>query len=160
MGGGRRIAGVSAPPPTVAPATDADLDEVLPLLAGYQRFYTGESQSDERNRAFLRRFLGEAGRLLVARDGAGRAVGFANLYWTFSSTTAEEHVHLNDLFVAGDVRGGGIGAALIEASRSVARERGSRTLSWQTALDNRVAQRLYERTGAERSAWFEYELEA
>ncbi len=144
----------------IAAATEDDLDEVLPLFAGYQRFYTGAAREDEHNRAFLRRFLGDAGRLLVARDDAGRAVGFANLYWTFSSTTAEEHVHLNDLFVADDVRGGGWGAQLIEASRTVARERGSRTLSWMTALDNRTAQRLYERTGAERSAWCEYELDA
>jgi hypothetical protein len=40
----------------------------------------------------------------------------------------------------------------------VAAERGSTTLSWMTALDNQRAQRLYERMGAERSAWFEYEL--
>ena len=65
---------------------------------------------------------------------------------------------LNDLFVAEDVRGGGVGRALIDAALDVARERGSSSLSWQTALDNRTAQRLYERTGAERSAWFEYEL--
>ena len=50
-------------------ATEDDLDDVLPLFAGYQRFYTGEQQPDEKNRAFLRRFVGdEAGRLLIARD--------------------------------------------------------------------------------------------
>jgi ribosomal protein S18 acetylase RimI-like enzyme len=144
----------------IRPATEQDIDEVLPLFGGYQRFYTGAAQDDDRNRAFLRRFLGDDGRLLVARDDNGAAVGFANLYWTFSSTTAEEHVLLNDLFVSQEARGGGVGLHLIEAARAVARERGSRTLSWQTALDNRAAQRLYERTGAERSAWFEYELDA
>jgi GNAT superfamily N-acetyltransferase len=144
----------------IRPATEQDIDEVLPLFGGYQRFYTGEIQTDDRNRAFLRRFLGEAGQLLVARDDNGAAVGFANLYWTFSSTTAEDHVLLNDLFVSEDARGGGVGLQLIEAARTIARKRGSSTLSWMTALDNRTAQRLYERTGAERSAWFEYELEA
>jgi GNAT superfamily N-acetyltransferase len=147
--------------PAIAPATEADLDDVLPLFAGYQRFYTGRAQPDDKNRAFLTRFVtGEAGRLLVARDEEGAAVGFANLYWTFTSTEAEEHVLLNDLFVAEAARGAGVGLALIEASRAVARERGSATLTWQTALDNRTAQRLYERTGADRSAWFEYELDA
>jgi RimJ/RimL family protein N-acetyltransferase len=29
---------------------------------------------------------------------------------------------------------------------------------WSTALDNRRAQRLYEHMGAERTAWFEYEI--
>ena len=144
----------------IRPATQQDIDEVLPLFGGYQRFYTGEIQTDDRNRDFLRRFLGEAGRLLVARDDNGAVLGFANLYWTFSSTTAEDHVLLNDLFVAEDARGSGVGLALIEAARAAARERGSSTMSWMTALDNRIAQRLYERTGAERSAWFEYELEA
>jgi GNAT superfamily N-acetyltransferase len=148
--------------PTISTATTEDLDDVLPLFAGYQRFYTGTAQDDAKNRAFLSRFVnGEAGRLLVARDDAdGAALGFANLYWTFSSTIAEEHVLMNDLFVSERARGKGVGLALIEAARTVARERGSKTLSWETALDNRVAQRLYERTGAERSVWFEYDLDA
>jgi GNAT superfamily N-acetyltransferase len=146
--------------PTISTATEADLDEVLPLFAGYQTFYTGTAQPDEKNRAFLRRFVdGDAGRLLVARNDSGAVVGFANLYWTFSSTLAEEHVLMNDLFVSDAARGGGVGFALIEAARDVARERGSRSLSWETALDNRTAQRLYERTGADRNVWFEYDLE-
>ena len=149
-------------PPTISTATGADLDDVLPLFAAYQTFYTGTAQPDEKNRAFLKRFVdGEAGRLLIARDAEdGTALGFANLYWTFSSTIAEEHVLMNDLFVTEDARGKGVGFALIEAARAVAKERGSKTLSWETALDNRVAQRLYERTGAERYVWFEYDLEA
>lgn len=146
----------------ISTATADDLDEVLPLFAGYQLFYTGEAQDDEKNRAFLSRFVaGEAGRLLVARDDeSGEALGFANLYWTFSSTVAEEHVLLNDLFVSERARGKGVGRGLIEAARAVAAERGSAKLSWQTAQDNDVAQRLYDQTGAERSAWFEYELDA
>jgi GNAT superfamily N-acetyltransferase len=146
--------------PAISTATDADLDDVLPLFAGYQRFYTGEAQDDAKNRAFLGRFVSdEAGRLLVAReDVSGEVLGFATLYWTFSSTIAEEHVLMNDLFVSEQARGQGVGFALIEAARDVARERGSKTLSWETAVDNRTAQRLYERTGADRYVWFEYDL--
>ena len=149
-------------PITVSPATEGDLDEVVELFAGYQRFYTGTDAGPEANGAFLRRFVApsEAGLLLVARHDAGRVVGFANLYWTFSSTEAREQVHLNDLFTAEDARGHGVGRALIEASAAVARDRGSPSLTWQTAVDNRAAQRLYESTGAERSIWFEYELDA
>ena len=154
--GFRRIASV----PTISPATEADLDDVLPLFAGYQRFYTGTQQDDGKNRAFLTRFvIGDAGRLLIARDDeTNEALGFANLYWTFSSTLAEEHVLMNDLFVSERARGQNVGFELIAAARDVARERGSRSLSWETALDNRTAQRLYERTGAERFVWFEYDL--
>jgi GNAT superfamily N-acetyltransferase len=147
--------------PQITTATDADLDEALALFAGYQTFYTGRAQPEAKNRAFLSRFVnGDAGRLLLARGDDGTALGLANLYWTFSSTVAEERVLLNDLFVAAHARGRGVGLALITAAARVAKERGSPTLTWQTALDNRTAQRLYERTGAARSAWFEYELDA
>ena len=143
----------------IRPATDGDLDALLPLFAGYQAFYAGSPQDDAKNRAFLERFTSDReGRVLVARTGDGTMLGFATLYWTLTSITAEEHVLMNDLFVHESARGSGVGKALIEAASDVARERGSANLSWSTALDNRTAQRLYERMGAERSAWFEYEL--
>ncbi len=148
--------------PAIAPATEADLVDVLPLFAGYQRFYAGEARSDDENRAFLTRFIAphDAGLLLLARDdhGNGNSVGFANLYWTYSSISAREHVLMNDLFVADDGRGSGVGHALIEAAAAITRGRGAQHLTWQTAVDNRRAQRLYERFQAERTIWFEYEL--
>jgi GNAT superfamily N-acetyltransferase len=148
-------------PMVIARATDADLDDLLGLFAGYQTFYAGTPQDDARNRAFLQRFTtrGEAGRILLARTTDGTALGFATLYWTLSSITAGDHVLLNDLFVHESARGAGVGKALVDAAADVARAQGSTHLSWLTALDNRAAQRLYERMGAERSAWFEYELE-
>ena len=146
-------------PVSVSPATRTDLDGLLSLFAGYQRFYENDSPDDERNCAFFAQFVAssDAGLLLVAKDGDA-IVGFANLYWTFSSVSAEPHALMNDLFVAETARSGGVGRALIEASRAAARDRGITRMSWSTALDNRRAQALYEKTGAERSAWFEYEL--
>jgi GNAT superfamily N-acetyltransferase len=148
-------------PLDIRPATSDDLDDALPLFAGYQRFYAGEAQPDERNRAFLARFVapGDDGLLLLARDGeTSEPLGFANLYWTFSSVSAREHALMNDLFVADGARGRDVGHALIEAATEAARERGLDHMSWQTAVDNRRAQRLYERFDAERTIWFEYEV--
>jgi hypothetical protein len=48
--------------------------------------------------------------------------------------------------------------AELESSAAVARERGAHQLEWATAPDNGTAQRLYDRTGAERSEWISYEL--
>ena len=67
---------------------------------------------------------------------------------------------MNDLFVVPELRGGGVGRALIEASLEVARERGAAQLEWQTAPDNHTAQRLYDSTGAHRSTWISYDLPA
>jgi GNAT superfamily N-acetyltransferase len=149
---------VSQAPALIKPLGEDDYERVLPLIAGYQRFY--EAEPDEaRNRAFFRRFLAPSddGLLLGAWVGE-ELVGFATLYWTFSSTNAAEAALMNDLFVAEGHRGSGVGLALIEASVRAARDRGMRHLEWLTHIDNREAQRLYERTGAERSAWFGYEI--
>ena len=148
--------------PTVAPArTEQDLELLLPLIADYQRFYGVEAPDEDRNREFFRRFLPpyDAGMLLVARDAEpDRVVGHACLYWTQSSISVHEVVLMNDLFVVGDRRGGGVGRALIDAAADVGRERGAAKLEWQTALDNATAQRLYDATGAERSTWLTYAL--
>jgi GNAT superfamily N-acetyltransferase len=143
----------------IAPVSTAEFEALLPLIAAYQRFYEVEQIDAERNRSFFRRFLApsEDGVLLGARDG-GKLVGYACLYWHFSSLSAAESVLMNDLFVSEAVRGRGVGRALIEASAAVARERGAAHLEWATAPDNLAAQRLYDSTGAERSEWVEYEL--
>jgi GNAT superfamily N-acetyltransferase len=145
----------------IAPITVAEYEDLLPLVAAYQRFYEVEDIDEERNREFFRRFLApsEDGLLLGARR-EGRLVGHACLYWHFSSTAARETVLMNDLFVIPELRGEGVGRALIEASLEVARERGAASLEWQTAPDNHTAQRLYDSTGAERSTWLTYELPA
>src|SRR3989442_1018505 len=96
----------------VEPLGEQDLDAVIPLIAGYQRFY-GAVPDDARNRSFFRRFLppSEDG-LLLGAWSREELVGFATLYWTFSSTEAAEAVLMNDLFVRPDRRGMGIGRAL------------------------------------------------
>jgi GNAT superfamily N-acetyltransferase len=143
----------------IAPIAASEYEELLPLIAAYQGFYEEDDIQTERNREFFRRFLApsEVGLLLGGRSG-GRLVGYACLYWHFSSTKACESVLMNDLFVDPELRGGGVGRALIEASAAVARQRGASKLEWQTAPDNHTAQRLYDSTGAQRSTWLTYEL--
>ena len=153
--GGGVPAGVQIEPLRIA----AELEQLLPVIAAYQRFYEVEDIDDDRNRAFFARFLSPSddGAILVARDGE-EIRGYACLYWHLSSLAAAETVLMNDLFVAEEARGQGVGRALIEASAAVARERGAAWLEWVTAPDNTRAQALYDSTGAERSEWIEYEL--
>jgi GNAT superfamily N-acetyltransferase len=143
----------------IAPITDGEFEELQPLIAAYQRFYEVEEIDEDRNRTFFRRFLApsEDGLLLGARRD-GKLVGYACLYWHFSSLEAVESVLMNDLFVSEEARGGGVGRALIEATAEVARERGVPFVEWSTEPDNHTAQGLYDSTGAERSEWFSYEL--
>jgi GNAT superfamily N-acetyltransferase len=149
----------------VRPATAAELGLLLPLIADYQRFYAGSAREEGHNAAFFGRFLApsDAGLLIGAfeeDEGGGPPAGYTCLYWTFSSVSATEVVLLNDLYVRPERRGGGVAQALVAAAVDVARERGASHVRWFTALDNRRAQRLYERLGTQRTAWFEYEIPA
>jgi GNAT superfamily N-acetyltransferase len=145
----------------VGPVQEQEFETLLPMIAAYQRFYEVEDVDGDRNRFFFRRFLApsEDGELLAARDESGSILGYACLYWHFSSLAAVETVLMNDLFVAPEARGRGIGRALIEASREVARARGAGWLEWATAPDNHTAQRLYDSMTSEKSTWLEYELD-
>ncbi len=144
----------------IRPIRRDELEEALPLIAGYQRFYLAEPD-DERNVRFFSRFLApsEEG-LLLGAWVEGKLVGFATIYWTHSSTRADDIGLLNDLFVSDDVRGTGVGRALIRASADAARAAGKAHLEWFTAIDNDRAQRLYDSMPeAERSAWYAYEID-
>jgi GNAT superfamily N-acetyltransferase len=139
--------------------TAEEFEALVPMIAAYQRFYEVPDPDDERNRVFFRRFLAPSddGLLLAARVDSELA-GYACLYWTFSSLSAEEVVLMNDLYVAEEHRSAGVGRALIDVAAAVARDRGAGHLEWATAPDNERAQRLYDATGAERSVWVTYEL--
>ena len=143
----------------ISPITAEEYEQVVPLIADYQRFYGVDEPDEAVNDAFFRRFLApsDVGLLLGAWAGDELA-GYACLYWTFSSVTPGDVVLMNDLFVAASHRGSGVGRALVDAALATARERGAIALRWMTAIDNRSAQAAYERMDAERSAWFEYEL--
>jgi GNAT superfamily N-acetyltransferase len=143
----------------IEPIAAEQLERLLPLIAAYQRFYGVEQIDAERNRRFFSRFLSPSDDgLLLGAWREDELVGYACLYWSFTSLVPAETVLLNDLFVDPAARGEGVGRALIEASAAAGRERGAQRLEWVTQTTNETAQRLYDSTDAEKSAWIEYEL--
>jgi GNAT superfamily N-acetyltransferase len=143
---------------TISPATDAELDDLLPLIAEYQRFY-GAEPNDSRNRRFFARFIApsEDGLLLGAWEGK-QGIGFACLYWTFSSVAASDIALMNDLLVRPASRSRGVGRLLISSAIRHAAARGCDRLVWETAPANERAQRLYGQFPATTSHWLEYSL--
>ncbi len=145
---------------TVREASPADTEAVAPLFDAYRQFY--EQPADPAlARAFIAERLerGESVIFLAERDG--RAVGFVQLYPLFSSTAARPRRLwlLNDLFVAPEARGSGIGRALMARARQLAEETGACGLELATARTNMAAQRLYESLGYRRDDQFlRYEL--
>jgi GNAT superfamily N-acetyltransferase len=144
--------------------TERDLPDLLPLMRGYCDFYKS-SPSDDALVAMSRALIADPdceGLQLIARDtdDGGRAIGFATIFWTWSTNAAARLGIMNDLFVSPEARGGGVAEELIEACVERCRRRGAVRLEWQTALDNHRAQAVYERVGGTREQWYDYWLPA
>jgi GNAT superfamily N-acetyltransferase len=146
----------------VTRVSEDDLGDLLPLMRGYSDFYEVEPTDDALltlSRALIADPQHE-GIQFVARDSAGAALGFATVYWLWSTSRAARIGLMNDLFTAPEARRQGVGEALIAACLDAVRERGAQILQWQTARDNHTAQALYERVGGIREQWYDYYLEA
>ncbi|MGH9230611.1 MAG: GNAT family N-acetyltransferase [Acidimicrobiales bacterium] len=145
----------------IAAVGEADLAELLPLMRAYCDFY-GVAPGDAALLDLAHTLVADPDRegfQLIARDDDGRAMGFATVYWSWSTLAAARTAIMNDLFVHPDARGTGLAEALVEECRVRSGRRGAVSMGWQTRKDNARAQRLYERVGASRAEWVDYWLD-
>lgn len=137
----------------ISRATGADLGELLALVAAYRAFYEREPEP-EHERDFMARNLAEKRSVVfIARRGRN-AVGFAQLFQTYSTVWLGPSLILEDLYVAPEGRRGGVASALLARAEHYAREIGAVGMFLETAMDNAVAQSVYERAGWTREARF------
>jgi GNAT superfamily N-acetyltransferase len=131
----------------ITPLTDADFGALVPLFDAYRVFYKQPSDL-ALARDYLAKRLG-AGEYVgfLARDAAGKAIGFALMSQTFSSVALKRIWLLNDIFVDPQVRKSGAGAALMKAVEDFARTTGAGRLDLFTARTNATAQSVYKRAG-------------
>ena len=136
----------------------ADLDLIVPLFDEYRQFYR-QPPDLEITRCFLfERFERNESVIFVAIDGDA-ALGFTQLYPSFSSASLARIFVLNDLFVSPQARRRGVGRLLLEAAAEFGRNAGATRLVLSTELTNKTAQSLYERLGWKRDTLFcSYEL--
>jgi len=83
-----------------------------------------------------------------------KALGFTQLYPSFSSVSMARTFILNDLFVVPQARGMGVGKSLLKTARDYAARIGAVRLSLSTSIDNSAAQTLYEQQGWARDRQF------
>lgn len=140
-------------------ATPADLSLLVPLFDGYRRFYR-QSSDPARAERFLRERLEQGESVIFLALVGATALGFVQLYPSFWSVAACRSWILNDLYVAPESRGTGVGRALLERARAHAESTGAGGMSLATQRSNVTAQRLYEALGWVRDQEFlHYELE-
>jgi GNAT superfamily N-acetyltransferase len=144
---------------TIRYVTSADFSQWLPLWEGYNHFY-GRTGATALPRAITEktweRFLNtqEPMYALVAEKGGG-LVGLTHFLFHRSTTQINPVCYLQDLFTQNEVRGQGIGRALISAVYEQAKIKGSTRVYWQTHESNLSAMKLYDQV-AERSGFLIY----
>ncbi|MFP0195590.1 GNAT family N-acetyltransferase [Pseudomonas sp. PHC1] len=141
-------------------ATTIHLDAVANLFDAYRGFY-GQPSNLEQSRAFIaeRMALNESSIFLV-QDDHGEALGFVQLYPSFSSIDAHRTWLLSDLFTAPFARGRGVGRLLMNTARDFALQTGAKGLVLETATDNFSAQGLYQSLGWVRdTGYYTYTLD-
>jgi ribosomal protein S18 acetylase RimI-like enzyme len=144
---------------SVRPATLQDLEQLASLFDGYRQFY-GKRSDLELARQFLSDRLSHRDSLvLIAEEPGEGAVGFVQLYPSFSSVRAARIYILNDLFVVANARRRGTGALLLRAAADIARTSGAVRLKLSTEITNLSAQRIYTALGWKRDEdFYEYGL--
>ncbi len=129
---------------SIRDARSDDQDAWLKLWNDYLAFYNVELAEDVTAHTWAR-IIDPASRVsarLAIQDG--NVVGFAIHHFHDSTWVKTPDCYLEDLFIDANIRGRGIGRALIDDLISICRAKGWSRLYWHTNEDNERARKLYD----------------
>lgn len=114
------------------------------LWGQYLAFYSVELAPEVIDRTWAR--LCDPSALLRGRVAIvdGKTVGFALHHTHLSTWAVGDDCYLEDLFLAEDARGQGVGRALLDDLIAICREKGYSRLYWHTDEGNTRARKLYD----------------
>ena len=123
---------------------EKDKDQWLKLWAGYLEFYKS-SISPEQTELTWKRLVNNEQKMFgfVAESEEG-VIGFTHCLFRPSTWTETDYCYLEDLFVDPNIRGKGIGRALMEKVIELAKEKNSKRVYWTTQEFNKTARILYD----------------
>ncbi|WP_131108350.1 GNAT family N-acetyltransferase [Pseudomonas sp. Sample_10] len=128
-------------------ADASHIDIIAPLFDAYRVFYRQPTNLPLSRDFIAERIARDESVIFIAVDSDGAALGFVQMFPTFSSIDAHRTWLLGDLFTTQDARGKGVGTLLMNTARDFARLSGAKGMTLETATDNFSAQRLYESLG-------------
>ncbi len=137
--------------PVIRPLEAGDEAEWRRLWTAYLTFYETSVPEEVYRSSFARMLRGNAGepneyRGLIAEVG-GKPAGLVHYLFHRHGWKIENVCYLQDLYADPEVRGTGVGRALIEAVYAAADEAGCPSVYWLTQDFNATARKLYDRIG-------------
>jgi GNAT superfamily N-acetyltransferase len=138
----------------IRPASDADREFVISLMPrlvefGPPRWRDAEQMTDFDTRVISESLLNTTHdtAVFIAEDAGGAPLGFIHLHAATEHYNQEEHGHVEDLVVAPEGEGRGVGRALLEKAEEWARGCGYRWLTLNVFAENLRAREVYKRLG-------------
>jgi GNAT superfamily N-acetyltransferase len=134
-------------------ATDGDVPLILAFirdLAIYEKLLPTVEATEERLRATLFPAAGAPAAECVLAFSGDAPAGFAIFFANYSTFLAKPGLYLEDLFVKPELRGRGIGKALLVHLARLANQRGCGRMEWSVLNWNQPAIEFYESLGARR----------
>lgn len=139
----------------VRDARKDDFADWEPLWDGYTRFYEREPDPAITATLWQRAFDPYEPIHILVAEIDGKIVGIVHYLFHRSTSLIAPVCYLQDLFTAENLRGSGVGRALIEAVYAKAEEVGAARVYWLTHETNTTAMLLYDNV-AEKSGFLQY----
>jgi ribosomal protein S18 acetylase RimI-like enzyme len=123
-----------------------DAPEAARLLDAFNREYDEPTPGVEKLTERARQLISD-GEITVLLAGGEPPAGLAQVRFFPSVWSEGQEAYLEELYVAPDRRGEGLGRELLDAAIQLARERGATHLELNTSEDDTAALALYESAG-------------
>lgn len=146
---------ITVPDVVIRPVGDGERAAWEPLWKGYQIFYKVALAEDTNAVTWARLHDTDEPMFVLGAYVDGKLSGIVHYLFHRSTWTPGNYCYLQDLYVAEEARGLGLGRALIEAVYQAAREKGASRVYWLTHETNAQARALYD-TLADRPGFIQY----
>ena len=129
---------------TIRAIEEKDKSQWLKLWAGYLEFYKSTISPEQTELTWKRLINNELKMFGFVAENEDGVIGFTHCLFRPSTWTETDYCYLEDLFVDPNIRGKGVGRALMERVFNLAKEKKSKRIYWTTQEFNKTARVLYD----------------
>ena len=131
----------------ITECTEQDLHCAAELFNEYRIFYKQESDLSACYAFIKDNVENKRSKFFFLFDVTGKAVGFSQLYPTYCSISMKPYYYLSDLYIDKSCRKNGYAKFLMKSLTEQFTAEGAQRLTLDTAMNNKIAQHLYESLG-------------